>query len=112
MIKTDCSVDTYKENLAKAYLPNNSSEDMESLLNYFSIYVSDSIAKRHPVPFEALEALKHVQGSLDQAKIIGNKRESQANWQNNKPQYLVVGVIIFLVGAIIWHYLSPFLPKI
>ncbi|ABI73402.1 hypothetical protein [Shewanella frigidimarina] len=111
MIKIDSSIDTYNENLGKAYDSRLSKEDKIILKDYFSDLVSNSFAKSHPVPEKALEALKHIDKSLHEAKIIDYKRESQTNWQNSKPQYLIIGGLIFIVGAIAWHYLSPNLPS-
>ena len=112
MIKIDSSLDTYSENLGKAYDSRLSKEDKIILRGYFSSFVSNSFAKNHPVPDKALKALEYINKSLHEAEIIDDKREGQTNWQNSKPQYLIVGLLIFIVGSIIWHYLSPHLPHL
>ncbi|MBB1441203.1 hypothetical protein H5202_21730 [Shewanella sp. SG41-4] len=64
MIKIDSSLDTYNDNLGKAYDSRLSKEDKIILRDYFSSFVSDSFAKKHPVPEKALKALKHIDKSL------------------------------------------------
>jgi hypothetical protein len=69
LIKIDSSVDTYNDNLGKAYDSRLSKEDKIILRDYFSDFVTDCRVKKHPLPDKALKALEHINKSLHNIEL-------------------------------------------
>ncbi len=106
MIKTDNSMDTYKENLSKAFDTHPPEADNKELLKYFLNFKSQTINHTNGCPSNAQEAIDHLQRLLNDAKKGSYK---QNHWYQ-KP----VGIIFLSVAGITlaWflrHLVSPYI---
>jgi len=106
MIKTDDSMNTYKENLSKAFDTNLPEADKTELLTYFLNFKSQTINHVNGCPPKAQEAVNLLQTSLNKANKSSDK---QSHWYQKPIGIIFLSVVGITLAWLLRHLLTPYI---